>query len=74
MEDKRLPEQFTCFDCRLRQSREWDIITGKIHADIMCRFKELALFRGVLRLWLVPVGLFSCGSQTRHQNFRVPEA
>ncbi|KAL4074882.1 HORMA domain-containing protein [Scleroderma yunnanense] len=49
LQDNRLPEQFICFDCRLRKSHEWDIIAGKIHADIKCRFQELALFRGVLR-------------------------
>ncbi|KAI6150632.1 HORMA domain-containing protein [Pisolithus tinctorius] len=45
-QDKRLPERFLCLDCRLRNSSEWDIITGKIHSDIICRFKDLALFRG----------------------------
>ncbi|KAL4062906.1 HORMA domain-containing protein [Scleroderma citrinum] len=49
LQDNRLPEQFICFDCRLRKSHEWDIIAGKIHADIKCRFQELALFRGVFR-------------------------
>lgn len=43
--DKRLPVQFICFDCRLRGSHEWDIITGKIHADMIARYKDLALFR-----------------------------
>ncbi|KAI6131997.1 HORMA domain-containing protein [Pisolithus croceorrhizus] len=47
-QDKRLPEQFLCLDCRLQKSSEWDIITGKIHSDIICRFKDLALFRGAL--------------------------
>ncbi|KAI6045573.1 hypothetical protein EDC04DRAFT_2633822 [Pisolithus marmoratus] len=48
-QDKRLPEQFLCLDCRLRKSSEWDIITGKIHSDIVCRFKDLALFRRAIK-------------------------
>lgn len=56
-QDKRLPERFLCLDCRLRNSSEWDIITGKIHSDIICRFKDLALFRGELPLCLGPLHL-----------------
>lgn len=51
-QDKRLPAQFICFDCRLRGSHEWDIIAGMIHADIIARYKDLALFR--YKKWLVP--------------------
>lgn len=50
-QDKRLPEQFLCLDCRLQKSSEWDIITGKIHADIICRFKDLALFRRAIKVF-----------------------
>ncbi|KAG1759978.1 HORMA domain-containing protein [Suillus occidentalis] len=49
--DKRLPVQFICFDCRLRGSHEWDIITGKIHADMIARYKDLALFRSAIKIY-----------------------
>lgn len=45
LQDKRLPPQFVCFDCRLRRSPEWDMIASKTHADMISRFKDLALFR-----------------------------
>ncbi|KAG1827598.1 HORMA domain-containing protein [Suillus subaureus] len=51
--DKRLPSQFMCFDCRLRGSHEWDIITGKIHADMIARYKDLALFRRAIKIYEV---------------------
>ncbi|KAF9227764.1 hypothetical protein BS17DRAFT_693612 [Gyrodon lividus] len=52
-QDKRLPSQFICFDCRLRRSREWDIIAGKIHVDMISRFKDLALFRRAIKIFEV---------------------
>ncbi|KIJ69131.1 hypothetical protein HYDPIDRAFT_172597 [Hydnomerulius pinastri MD-312] len=51
--DKRLPSQFICLDCRLRMSRQWDIIAGKIHADMISRFKDLALFRRAIKIFEV---------------------
>ncbi|KAI6109671.1 HORMA domain-containing protein [Pisolithus sp. B1] len=65
-QDKRLPEQFLCLDCRLQKSSEWDIITGKIHADIICRFKDLALFRGALRA----IKVFELRNPTTVKQFR----
>ncbi|KAG2750609.1 DNA-binding protein [Suillus brevipes Sb2] len=50
-QDKRLPVQFICFDCRLRGSHEWDIIAGKIHADMIARYKDLALFRRAIKIY-----------------------
>ncbi|KAG1899799.1 HORMA domain-containing protein [Suillus fuscotomentosus] len=52
-QDKRLPAQFICFDCRLRGSHEWDIIAGMIHADIIARYKDLALFRRAIKIYEV---------------------
>ncbi|KIK79348.1 hypothetical protein PAXRUDRAFT_36464 [Paxillus rubicundulus Ve08.2h10] len=52
-QDERLPSQFICFDCRLRRSREWDIISGKIHADMISRFQDLALFRRAIKIFEV---------------------
>ncbi|KAG2135217.1 HORMA domain-containing protein [Suillus bovinus] len=52
-QDKRLPAQFICFDCRLRDSHLWDIIAGKIHADIIARYKDLALFRRAIKIYEV---------------------
>ncbi|KAG2067057.1 DNA-binding protein [Suillus decipiens] len=51
--DKRLPAQFICFDCRLRSSHEWDLITGEIHADMIARYKDLALFRRAIKIYEV---------------------
>lgn len=50
-QDNRLPEQFLCLDCRLRKSSDWDIITGKIHTEIISRFKDLALFRRAIKIF-----------------------
>ncbi|KAG2100211.1 HORMA domain-containing protein, partial [Suillus discolor] len=52
-QDKRLPAEFICFDCRLRGSHEWDIIAGKIHDDIIARYKDLALFRRAIKIYEV---------------------
>ncbi|KIJ17008.1 hypothetical protein PAXINDRAFT_113249 [Paxillus involutus ATCC 200175] len=52
-QDKRLPSLFICFDCRLRRSREWDIIAGKIYADMISRFQDLALFRRAIKIFEV---------------------
>ncbi|KAG2366049.1 HORMA domain-containing protein [Suillus spraguei] len=51
--DKRLPTQFICFDCRLRGSHEWDVIAEKIHADMIARYKDLALFRRAIKIYEV---------------------
>lgn len=51
VKDKRLPEQFICYDCRLRKSPEWDIIAGKIQIDMVSRFKDLALFRHAIKIF-----------------------
>ncbi|KAG0701522.1 HORMA domain-containing protein [Suillus ampliporus] len=48
--DKRLPTQFICFDCRLRGLCDWDVIAGKIHADMITRYKDLALFRRAIKI------------------------
>ncbi|KAF9246385.1 HORMA domain-containing protein [Melanogaster broomeanus] len=52
-QDKRLPPQFICFDCRLRRSCAWDVIAGKIHADMVSRFQDLALFRRAIKIFEV---------------------
>ncbi|KAF8136509.1 HORMA domain-containing protein [Boletus edulis] len=52
-QDKRIPLQFICFDCRLRRSPEWDMIAGKKHADMISRFKDLALFRRAIKVFEV---------------------
>ncbi|KAF8559714.1 hypothetical protein OG21DRAFT_1402333 [Imleria badia] len=52
-QDERLPSQFVCFDCRLQRSPEWDIIAGKTHADMISRFKDLALFRRAIKIFEV---------------------
>ncbi|KAG9312996.1 hypothetical protein JVU11DRAFT_6434 [Chiua virens] len=53
LQDKRLPSKFICFDCRLRRSPEWDFIAQKTHADIIVRFKDLALFRRAIKTFEV---------------------
>ncbi|KAI9571402.1 HORMA domain-containing protein [Boletus coccyginus] len=52
-QDRRLPLQFVCFDCRLRRSPEWDFIAGRTHADMISRFKDLALFRRAIKIFEV---------------------
>ncbi|EGN95602.1 hypothetical protein SERLA73DRAFT_162415 [Serpula lacrymans var. lacrymans S7.3] len=52
-DDVRLPSQFVCFDCRLRAGRDWDIIAGKLHTDMITRYKDIALFRRAIKTFEV---------------------
>lgn len=43
-----VPERFTCFDCRVHADRNWDLINVHgLHAPMMAKFRDLALFRCV---------------------------
>lgn len=44
-EDKRIPDKFICFDCRLRSDASWGLIKTNIYPRLMNNFRDLALFR-----------------------------
>lgn len=47
-QDKRLPENFVCFDCRVRADKNWDLIeVHELYPRMMSKFREIALFRQV---------------------------
>lgn len=46
-EDRRIPEQFICFDCRVRADLSWELIKVDLYPKMMSKFKDLALFRSV---------------------------
>ncbi|KZT26606.1 hypothetical protein NEOLEDRAFT_1062776 [Neolentinus lepideus HHB14362 ss-1] len=49
--DKRLPEKFLCFDCRVRADQNWDlIVVHDLYPSMIAKFKDLALFRRVIKL------------------------
>ncbi|KAH7908764.1 HORMA domain-containing protein [Hygrophoropsis aurantiaca] len=47
--DRRLPKQFHCFGCRLRRRNDWDLILAD-SADIISRYKDLAIFRRAIKI------------------------
>lgn len=43
---KNMPDQFVCFDCRVRADQNWDLImVHNLHPRMMEKFRDLALFR-----------------------------
>lgn len=45
-QDKSLPEYFTCFDCRVRADKNWELIElHELYPRMITKFKEVALFR-----------------------------
>ena len=44
--DKRLPKNFICFHCGLRQDKNWEIIKVQTwYEELLGNFSRLALFR-----------------------------
>lgn len=44
--DKRLPKNFICFHCSLRQDKNWEIIKVQTwYEELLGNFSRLALFR-----------------------------
>ncbi|TFK42379.1 HORMA domain-containing protein [Crucibulum laeve] len=50
VDDKRLPTKFTCFDCRVRADLSWELIKVDLYPKMLSKFKELALFRRVIKV------------------------
>ena len=43
---KNIPENFICFDCRIRADQNWDLIlVHNLHPRMMDKYKDLSLFR-----------------------------
>ncbi|KAJ6563234.1 HORMA domain-containing protein [Mycena sp. CBHHK59/15] len=49
-EDRRIPEQFICFDCRVRADLSWELIKVDLYPKMLSKFKDLALFRRAIKV------------------------
>lgn len=45
--DPRLPDEFACFDCRVRADPSWELIKVELYSSVIVKFRELASFRSV---------------------------
>ena len=44
--DKRIPNRYQCFDCRIRSDKNWDLIVMRDkHLALISDFKDFAIFR-----------------------------
>ncbi|KAF8201578.1 HORMA domain-containing protein [Pholiota molesta] len=51
IDDPHMPSKFTCFDCRLRQDRHWDLIrVSDIHPKMISKFKSIVIFRRAIKV------------------------
>lgn len=65
---RNLPENFKCFDCRVRADQNWDLImVHDLHPRMMEKFRDLALFRYVISTSLC---LLLTLRQTSYQGLR----
>ncbi|KAJ6490669.1 HORMA domain-containing protein [Mycena vitilis] len=49
-EDRRIPDEFVCFDCRVRADLSWELIKVDLYPKMMSKFKDLALFRRAIKV------------------------
>ncbi|KAI0063417.1 hypothetical protein BV25DRAFT_1883873 [Artomyces pyxidatus] len=50
-QDKRLPNEFSCFHCRLRSDENWEMIVVQTwYQDLLSNFGRLALFRRAIKV------------------------
>ncbi|KAJ6531207.1 HORMA domain-containing protein [Mycena capillaripes] len=49
-DDSRIPEEFICFDCRVRADISWELIKVDLYPKMMSKFKDLALFRRAIKV------------------------
>ncbi|KAJ7073983.1 HORMA domain-containing protein [Mycena amicta] len=48
--DVRIPEEFTCFDCRVHADNSWELIKVDLYPKMLSNFKDLALFRRAIKV------------------------
>ncbi|KAJ7264961.1 HORMA domain-containing protein [Mycena haematopus] len=49
-DDSRIPEEFICFDCRVRADLSWELIKVDLYPKMISKFKDLALFRRAIKV------------------------
>ncbi|KAI0081208.1 HORMA-domain-containing protein [Panus rudis PR-1116 ss-1] len=50
--DNRIPNEFICFDCRVKADQNWDLImVHDLYPQMMERFRGLALFRRAIKCY-----------------------
>ncbi|KAF9645068.1 DNA-binding protein [Thelephora ganbajun] len=49
--DKRIPESYQCFDCRIRSDKNWNLIEMRDqHLVLISDFKDFAIFRRAIKI------------------------
>ncbi|KAE9398986.1 DNA-binding protein [Gymnopus androsaceus JB14] len=48
--DQRLPQNFICFDCRVRADPSWELIKVELYSTLIVKFRELASFRRAIKI------------------------
>ncbi|KAJ7735275.1 HORMA domain-containing protein [Mycena maculata] len=48
--DDRIPQEFICFDCRVRADLSWELIKVDLYPKMLSKFKDLALFRRAIKV------------------------
>ncbi|KIK61869.1 hypothetical protein GYMLUDRAFT_58517 [Collybiopsis luxurians FD-317 M1] len=49
-DDPRLPDDFVCFDCRVRADPSWELIKVELYSSLIAKFRELASFRRAIKI------------------------
>ncbi|KAF8205628.1 HORMA domain-containing protein [Mycena galopus ATCC 62051] len=49
-DDRRIPEEFICFDCRVRTDLSWELIKVDLYPKMISKFRDLALFRRAIKV------------------------
>ncbi|OBZ65788.1 hypothetical protein A0H81_14343, partial [Grifola frondosa] len=50
--DKRIPDVFACFDCRVKADQNWDlIVVHDLYPRMIARFRDLAILRRAIKLF-----------------------
>ncbi|KAJ6502009.1 HORMA domain-containing protein [Mycena sanguinolenta] len=49
-DDPRIPDEFICFDCRVRADLSWELIKVDLYPKMISKFKDLALFRRAIKV------------------------
>ncbi|KAJ7137828.1 HORMA domain-containing protein [Mycena epipterygia] len=71
-DDRRIPEEFICFDCRVRADLSWELIKVDLYPKMLSKFKDLALFRRAIKVAETnnPETVASCDNVLARQLFK----
>ncbi|KAJ7161498.1 HORMA domain-containing protein [Mycena crocata] len=49
-DDPNIPEEFICFDCRMRADVSWELAKIDLYPKMLSKFKDLSLFRRAIKV------------------------